>query len=678
MKMNKNLLSKLFVVLFGCSLCACSDDDDNITDKTPTAAEFNINRAVYNTTFDQEAVILGVNGDDAKNVAISLIYLLPNFNIEVTDSTKLLIVPELSKEYEKEISKVYNNGGIVAVTAPTQDQLTRWFDAYHWDSGIVPGNVDDALLFSFSKGYHCCLVYGPDSKNVIVDSEAIENMPDKDSEDFIYKDFSTEGAAIDSTAHSETGSDDADNVIWIDFQNPKYPEVYTYLSSWLDVVNNDINKVGLTKNESEEVKEQLLSLTRANGNDDSEALDVSEIFARYPYSIVAPFTARGVVRWLAGDSDPDIIKGTGAVTVSFNVYQIHCYEDQPSGGDYYLVNMTAGLASADMYKGKWWNQHGGSYVRICGFYAKSFEVECTPYHSTNSGWLIPYSSSEVEVLETPKPLTTVGKTQYEDSFTFGVTASISVSGGSSVVLTPYFQVDPKLSFGWQWSEQSVRTISDTDISNISGGSIVNGTTVSKVGWKMTFNNLPEYDWGEDYGFDEGTSLTYRSTNYLHANWVWYQKDVKDDSNQDPIAIHVQVKPTFGALSFITTDVSLHENLFNFGCVDQYINLKPFSRDRCGVINLKNDFTDNTAITDIQIYRANSDATDGDLAWSTENTLKAGKTVTTPALKVADRYNIYFSTNTGKRYKYTTYPSLEIEIGMENTINSNINFTEVTR
>ena len=683
MKTYKTLLIKLFAVLFVASICACSDDDNDAVSTTPSSGDFNINRAETGVTFDQEAAILGITGDDAMNVAISLMYLIPNFSQNVTDSTKLLIVPELSKLFEEQITKVYNNGGVVAVTDPSQEQLTKWFNAYHWDAGIVPGNVDDALLFSFGKGFHCCLVYGPDKENVVIDSEDIENMSDKDSEDFIYKDFSTEGVVTaeekSTKADVEETDDDDVEYVWIDFQNPKYPEVYNYLSSWIDVVNSDFSKVGLPEDEAQQVKQQFLQKVNRADNGGTQMQDVSEIFARYPYSIVAPFTAEATVRQLAGGSDPDVIKGTGAVTLSFNIYQIHCYADKPGAGDYYLVNMTAGLASADMYKGKWWNQHSGTYVRMCGFYAKEFQVECSPCHQFKGGTLtasseqpVPYSSDEVETLETPKPVTTVGQTQYDDSFTFSVDASVSVSGGVNVMMAPYFEVNPKLSFGWNWSEQTIRSVSDTDISNISGAYVMNGDVVSKVGWKLSFNNLPEFDWWESRGFNEGSSLTYRSTNYLHANWVWHQKDVADDSTQDPIAIHVKVKPTYGVQSFISTYADWEEREYNFGSVNQVINLRPFIRDKCAVINLKNDLTEN--VIGVEVWQKG----DKDhLVWNYKTTLKPDQKVTTAALKVDATYNIYVTTksSTGDKKKYQCL-NRRIEFDSDNNMNTSINFEPV--
>lgn len=662
MKTNKTLLIKLLAILFTASICACSDDD-NATVSAPTSNDYSINRAETGITFNKETAIIGISGSDAKNVAISLMYLIPDFSQTVTDSTKLLIVPALSSLYEKEITQVYNNGGIVAVTSPTQEQLDKWFEAYNWDAGMVPGNVDDALLFSFGKGFHCCLVYGPDSEGVIVDSEDDKTTQEETT------DKSTEPDA------EITSGDDNVEYIWLDFENPKYPEVYNYLSSWVDVMNKDFEKISKTADEAK----MLQSATRADNGGDAQLQDVSEIFGRYSYSIVAPFTAEATVRQLAGGSDPDQIKGTGAVTLNFNIYQIHCYAKEPGAGDYYLVNMTAGLASSDMYKGKWWNQHGGTYVRMSGFYAKEFQVECTPCHQftgtlTEENQPEPYSSDDVETLGTPKPVTTVGKTQYDDSFTFSIDASVAVSGGVNLMMTPYFEVSPKLSFGWKWSEQSIRDVSDTDISNISGADFLKQKIVSKVGWKLNFNNTPYYEWfGNDYGINEGSSLAYRSTNYLHANWVWHQKNVADDSSQDPIAIRVKVKPTYGAQSFITTYADWEERLYNFGSTDLVINLRPFIRDKCAVINLTNDLDEN--IIGIEVWQK---GTKDHLVWNYKTTLKHEQKVTTCALKVDAAYDIYVTTksSTGERKKYQCL-NRKIEFGSDNNMHMSVNFNSVS-
>ncbi len=682
MKTYSKLLASLFAMLLVVSIGACSDDDDVAAVYNPSTDEFNINRTETGVTFDQEAVILGVNGEDAKNVAISLIYLLPNINTEVTDNTKLLVVPELAEVYQKDIMKVYDNGGVIAVTDPSQTQLKQWFDLFNWDAGIVPDNVDDALMFSFGKGFHCCLVYGPDNKAVLLDSLSDDELLAKDTEDVSTKASAPTGNVvtqeeIPTRAEVESSSDDTE-YIWIDFQNPKYPEVYNYLTPWVEALNNDFSNTGITDDEAQQVKQQFLQKTTRTSDSD-KLQDVSQIFARYPYTVIAPFTANAEVRWLAGDSDPDIIKGTGAVTLCFNIYQIHCYQDQPGAGDYYLVNMTAGLASADMYKGKWWNQHSGTYVRVCGLYAKDFQVACIPYHQKKDGSNPrPYSADEVEVVGTPKPLTTVGQTRYDDSFTFSLDASLSVSGGKSMMMNKYVMVEPKISLGWEWTETTVRNISDTDIRNISGGTVIAGTIAWALAWKMQFNNLPEFDWGERRGFNEGNSLAYRSTNYLHANWVWHLENVSDDSTEDPIAIRVQTAATYGAQSFITTYADHEERTFRYGCTDQIINLKPFSRDKCGTITLENNF-DKEAIMNVKVYKQekqNNTYVDGDLVWSTNNTLKTGKKVTTPALKIADTYTVYLTTNDGKKYKYSNHPTLTIELGLDNVVYSKTDFSEV--
>lgn len=80
----------------------------------------------------------------------------------------------------------------------------------------------------------------------------------------------------------------------------------------------------------------------------------------------------------SGIVETDYIEGSGAINVSFDIYQVHCYEGQAGSGDYYIVNMSSSVSNNDMYKGRWSNRHGGTYVRICGFYGKAFAMECIP------------------------------------------------------------------------------------------------------------------------------------------------------------------------------------------------------------------------------------------------------------------------------------------------------------
>ncbi len=693
MKTKKYFLTKLLALLIISGMFACSDDEnDNTSVNTPTADEFNLNDAGTGISFDQEAVILGVSGNSAADMGVSLMYLLSDIKQEVTDNTKLLIVPELSSKYEDAIMKVYNNGGVVAVTNPSESQILKWFEDVDWKDGFMPGRVNDALMFSFGQGFHCCVVYGPDNEDIAVDSTDVANMPDKDSEGFIFKPLLEAQAPVTELKSTVGDASSAGEDVWTDFEDSKYPAVYSYLSSWVNSVNKSFaEKDVVDENEADKVK-QLFSrkVTRANGSGKADN-DVSLMFSKYTYSVVLPFHAneRQYKVWL---SDPDYISGDGSVSVDFNIYQIHCYDEAPGAGDYYLVNMSAALESDRMYKGKWVNRHGSIWVRLCGYYATAFAVDCIPWNTEKN---VPFTNDDVEFVGSTSPETTEGETVYTTQSSFSLNVTGSVSAGKNLKQSDYNPVGSggflngglSVSAGWSWTDSKSRNVSDTDISNTSGAYVVNGQPqpIARAGWRMVFNNYPKFDfWGNSCGYDEGKSQTYRSTNYLDASWIWRAKYAKDFSTKAPIAIKVRTQPTYGSMVFWGTEEDLEYHIYNkFGAFEYTFNLNSFSRDRCSTIVVENDFEDGTSITGIEINRVDKptdskNVTSNKLVWSTEKTIKPGKSVTSAALSVADTYNIYLTTDTGHRYMYSKGGSnaKSLEVGMSNTVYSSIDFLKI--
>ena len=692
--MKKRILTKLFALLLIGGMFACSDDDNaNTNADNPSPEEFNITSGYTGVTFDQEAVILGVRGKDASDMRVSLMYLLSNMKQQVTDNTKLLIVPELSSEYEKAIKTVYENGGVIGVTNPSQAQISKWFETVDWNEGFMPDNVDDALMFSFGKGFHCCVVYGPNNKDIFVDSADVANMPDKDSEGFIFKPMleaqENEGeVTYDGEASSGT-ADGTDEVV--DLDNSKYPDVYTYLSAWIDNVNKSFSEKDVVDEEETAMVKQFISqkITRANGDGGTSQNDVSVMFSKYPYSTVLPFSASKFIRQVIW-SDPDSIRGEGTVSLNLNIYQIHCYDESSSPGDYYLINMSAALASDKMYRGKWVNKHGWIWDRLCGLYAKSFTVDCLPWNSVKDE---PYYSDEVATIGTPSPETTVGQTKYTTGSSFGLGLGFSVSAGKNnkkneqnqPIGGNFLSAGVTVSGGWTWTDSKSRQISDTDISNLSGYYVINGKpqSISRVGWKMTFNNLPKFQYSQYRGFNEGNSQTYRSTNYLDASWIWYAKNPRDYSTESPISIKVRTQASYGALSWYTSKADLIDLTFNdIACLEYTFKLMPFSRDKCASIELQNDFTDGTIITSVDVFRfvdkeKEKIEADSVKVWSTASNLEPGKSVTTSAFTITDKYMIYFTTSNGKKYKYDSYDFMQLQFGLPNTVYSSADFKETS-
>ncbi len=683
--MKKGFLTKVLMCLLVGSMFACSDDDkDNVDANSPTPDEFNLSTGETGITFDQEAVILGVGGNGASEMRVSFMYLLTNMKQQVTDNTKLLIVPELSKEYEEAIKTVYENGGIVGVTNPSQTQITKWFEEVDWDNGFMPGNVDDALMFSFGQGFHCCVVYGPDNKDIFVDAADAAKMPDKDSEGFIFKPLlEAQEPEVKDEVSSTDGKSDGTDVV-VDLDNSKYPDVYTYLSAWVNEVNKSFSEKDVDDEEETAKVKQFISqkLTRANSDGGKSSDDVSAMFSKYPYSTVLPFSASKYIRQVLW-SDPDSIRGEGTVSLNLNIYQIHCYDESSSAGDYYLINMSAALASDKMYRGKWVNTHGGVWNRLCGLYAKSFTVDCLPWNSATDE---PYYSDDVATLNSPSPETSVGQTEYITSSSFSLGLDFSVSAGKNFkkdkdnqpVGGNFLTAGVTISGGWSWTDSKKRQISDTDIGNISGYYVINGQpqSISRVGWKMIFNNLPQFQYSQSRGFNEGNSQTYRSTNYLDASWIWYARNARDYSTESPISIKIRTQASYGAMSWLSTKADLIDLTFNdIACLEYTFKLMPFSRDKCATIDLQNDFTDGTVITSVSVYKLGGK--EDEKVWSTNSNLEPGKTVTTCALKITDKYKVKFTTSAGKEYQYDTYDTMEPQFGQANTIYSSADFKVVT-
>ena len=197
---------------------------------------------------------------------------------------------------------------------------------------------------------------------------------------------------------------------------------------------------------------------------------------------------------------------------------------------------------------------------------------------------------------------------------------------------------------------------------------------------MRFNNLPYFQWSQSCGINEGSSQTYRSTNYLDASWIWHAKNVKDNSKTGTIGIKVRTQASYGTLSFFTTKADLDEKTFNkFGNFEHVFFMKSFSHERCGTLDIENDFEDGTAITSVEIYKIVSELNPHKLVWSSQNTIVPGKSITSAALNTADTYMIFFKTNTGKTYKYSKKSTGKtIELGSNNIVYSSIDFEEINK
>ena len=590
MKRLFSIVRPLALILPMALLFSCKKDVG--LEPVPTEQDICIHNANTGVELGYDAVILGGCDDDMKE---SLESLLPKVSATVTDKTRLLIVPALDPAYEKDLTRVYENCGIIAVVNPTSDNVERWFSTHDWYGAPVAPDLENALIFSFNWLNHNHIVFEEDT----------------------FDDYLVQPKDEDEVEVEEGGGED----FFTDLEDD-YNDLYSLLSLWIEDVGKDLDECKL-KVEGAEVK-----------TDSEKPDDVKNIFNAYHYSYTFNDSAKKKVRQLLW-SDPDYISGNMSVTFTFDIHQIHSYETNVSPGDYYLVDMTASIANSDMYKGKWWNRHGGCYVRICGMYCQEVEFDVTPVDAVTqkplSDNFIYFTSSG-----TPSPEGVVGATNYESSSSFSLNTDVSVSPSISKK-GPAISGNAKISMGWTWSNKETRSISDMDIVKTGSG--------NKVGYKLVYNNLPKFDWGSSRGFDEGSARSYRSTTSIRSFWVWRVPSAADNSTAKPISLRISAKPKYGAMSFLSTKADLDDFSYDdIGKIEYVFPLQDFIRDICGDVQIENksDFP----ISNIRLYKAdewNASGEEAKALWSFNSILNKGESIKSPAsYKTADKYVVTFT------------------------------------
>ena len=376
-------------------------------------------------------------------------------------------------------------------------------------------------------------------------------------------------------------------------------------------------------------------------------------------------------------SDADYHNGSGAMTASFDIYTAHVYEGEPGAGDYYAVRMTASLASAGMWKGKGDNTHGGVHVRWCGAYATDFIAEAH-LREHNADWnqdlsdRIMFPSGGF-----PSPSTTVGKTTYTDTNSFSLNMSQTVGAskksgtdGSSAKTEAGIEGSVSFSEGWTWQHSESRSISDVDVAN----ETKNGYWAR---WHLTFNNLPEFKFSEQYGFDIKNNIASRSTMDLHASWLWYDKSGKDNQDRTPYDLCVYMKATYGHQNWTSTEADLYKKSWQWNSHEELIiPLEKVVNVTAGHLMLKNDLPEGMNISNVKVLNADDNTEVSEF----ENTIPNGGELLLGTYNSNLRYLVTFKArksgaDTPRTYKYTTNPSIKLNHKAKTTLYANGDFTE---
>lgn len=414
--------------------------------------------------------------------------------------------------------------------------------------------------------------------------------------------------------------------------------------------------------------------SQQNGSTDKEdgKTSMEDFASHYHYAVTKTFNVEKTFREVLWSS-ADKLSGSFTATANYDVYMVHVYEGEPGEGDYYGVRMTASIASANMWKGKGDNTHGGVHVRWCGAYCTDFFAVAHIVSGTPSNYNWDEDTSDKIIFTAggfPSPSTTTGSTTYQDKNSFSLSMSQSIGGSAgknSKGKSKGIEAQFSFSESWEWSHTETRDINDVDIINVSRGNI--------AGWQLQFNNLPEYKFSESKGFKEGDNKAARGTMEIHGSWLWYDKTGKDNQDRTPWLLCTWLEGRYEIQSFITTEADLDKTQI-VGADKFIIQLPKMVNATAGQLKIKNDLPDGMTLSNVKVY-----TTDGIEVNEFENTVPNGGEQVLGAFNTKYQYIVTFKgrTSNGKTsyYKYTLNPSIKLSHKAMTTVYANSDFTAVT-
>lgn len=579
MKLLKKLSFLILCIsISGITLLSCSDNDpiipdDDDYDMSQDPAydpDYVFPTGEHNVVYTYPAYVSSsIDGDlkEALDLCLSV-------KVSAVDgTTKLIIIKNFKEISESAFLEAFNNGATIGVVNPADADIQSFVDS-HPELNICysQSNVgDDALIYYFDNG-NC--------SGIVLNEPLTSTLQDETLQDY---DFDEETVLTGEHIYSDC---------------------YTLVGSWLE---------HLIADEQEAIKGGA-----ANGLLPS----VEDLAVNHHYSITFNIKQDNVVRKCFS------ISGTGAVTVSYDVHQLHVYQDgNNGGGNYYLVSMAASAANENMYKGmaSTWKWKYFCVTHRIGYICTDFTVESSlkekDGETTVANILFPASGS-------PLPETTVGSTSYTSGSQF------SIGGDAGWSQEEGF--NGGVNMGASWSSSQSRSISDVDIQNL--------TSSVSPKWKLNFNNIPYYS--DECKFKEHNGVTaFRSTQYLYAQWVWYEPDAPDDSSQDVRYLRVDGNINHKAMSFFTTraDLDTKNYITNF---THKFQLDPIYTKRKAGIRFRN--TTGNYVNNIKVLNTK----DNSVVYAYPNACGAGDEVIIGWFEVKDKsYTLSYDMN-GDTYRYS--------------------------
>lgn len=546
---------------------ACSSGDDN--NLAALAATLNSSAPADNDIVSLRTIVVGTDYNDDEKSAIRKRFpncVFASSSSDVNSSYKVIICDATSGRIPE--GSTANDANIILYELENGD-WTAWKDVITSKTSAL-GEAGEADLFEAQIGKFPYHFFGI---NRAIDSELFVRYVEKKDKwsDFyatlhggssisIAPDYSsatgdyasvheyTAGTRADQEEDEEEGAYD-ESEISRHANEQSLVGLFRHAARW--VLNNQ-TRIEAQKAVSSNVAQNIASMIqKSEGN--AETYDLSRICGEYSDNIGMSYNIGHRLRKLPLSKE-DRIDGHGGWSIQL-AYKPFLVTGSASNGLYYAVKANISVSNKDAYKGRWWNRHGGTYVRLTGYYLDNFIATFKPtakIGDTEYDVQFPVGCE-------PTPKTQSNDVHYTTGFEWGLDGTLEggysqEKGGSA---------GAKLGGHFKYSDSKSYDIHDVNIYNNRDFEQSGGKKKYYVSYKLQLKNLPDYEWSQYRGFTEGCDAC-KSTVEFNTSWLWYIPGDFTKDNMPTLSVQICGQPFYGAMSFITTKADLEKRSFDDG------------------------------------------------------------------------------------------------------------------
>ncbi|MBD5347865.1 MAG: hypothetical protein HDR84_01265 [Bacteroides sp.] len=485
-----------YIMIFGgigLSLTSCKDDDLK-NDWNQETDEPSLIKADINYTYEKPSYIGNVSGKMREALGVCV----PNQKGSIDASTKLVLLGSLNEIPYETLESAYKAGATIAVENPKTSDFETFFTSHpEWAGYQLGTKIDDKLIYSFDNDGSSYMIepYHP------IDFESIPYVSDEGE---------------DEEANNDFAGLNGENVIP---ETEYLPEYYTYISSWLNYLNNDDDlDSGSSSDPNQEANAKFLEFASSISVAGEVKFDIDPRFRKYNSK-----------NYWEIPKDPKTQQNpTTTVSYSLSIYPVHVYDGENSSGNYFMVT-----AKTTVGNNAWRTDSKrntalcqiihGTHCHYAGYYLKDATIHFQ---------LVDKNGRPVATVPGSAPVlpdNVIAETQYSSTREFTLEGSTSVSAGKSTGKKDSktsIGGEASLTAGWKWSHSV--SFNQKDVNIVQNGlNLSNGT----VGWILNYFNTPCFDMGKYRWIDISKNPNAQNSQSFDSGWVWYDKNGKDESEQ---------------------------------------------------------------------------------------------------------------------------------------------------